>query len=314
MVTRAMDRRQVLTLAGTAAAWLASANVRAETIEARREEVSSGAQGFRELVLSIPDRRGVDRKSTVYVPEHLDPTQTHPALILLHGYGQARDEKRALQAWKKEYGLLDAYSTLRNVDFAAGPGKHYLTESRSAEIHRSIAEQPFAGSILICPVTPVLYFDTGRGELLARFTEWLCSDLLPEVQKVAPIDGARLGLGGVSMGGQVALEVLLREPEAFNSFSGIMVAIEQADVYSYAKRLSASLGRHPLLPLLFLTANSDLYRYANDGLHRALLKREFRSEYLCPPGSHTSEWMRELGCLESLLWHDRQLQPTPPKA
>ena len=54
-----------------------------------------------------------------------------------------------------------------------------------------------------------------------RMESWLLGELLPQVWAQAPVDGARTGLFGHSMGGHGALTLALRHPGVFKSLSAL---------------------------------------------------------------------------------------------
>jgi hypothetical protein len=110
------------------------------------------------------------------------------------------------------------------------------------------------------------------------------------------------------MGGHVGLEVLCRKPELFGAFSGIQIAIDKAQATSYAQKLDLAFRRAGARPVQVLAGSGDRYRWADEALHQSLRRMGHPSEFDVPPGAHTSEWMREIGSLQALLWADRTLR------
>src|SRR5690606_2571370 len=110
------------------------------------------------------------------------------------------------------------------------------TDARLAEINAELAARPFHGFAMACPFMPRL---RGSAELDA-YAKWLESSLLPRCREEARVftDPAETHICGVSLGGYVALEMLLRAPGTFGGFAGVQTAISAAGAERYAERIA----------------------------------------------------------------------------
>jgi acetyl esterase/lipase len=263
---------------------------------------------FQRFDLSIAGPPRVAHRALVIVPRHLDPELDHPLLLLLHGYAPSLDETRAVYAWRDEYGIEDSYRRLREAPLRPlQPRLGWFDAERLSTLNRALAREALRGLVLVCPMTPVPYFAEQR---LDRFAEWVQGALLPLVQSVAKVRLARqaTGLSGVSMGGRVGLELLLRRPQLFGAFSGLQIDITPEEAPGYAARLVSAFERHGPAKLCIQTSTRDVYRDANVRLHEELRERGVSCELLLSPGAHNATWLRELAGAEALCFQDRALR------
>jgi enterochelin esterase-like enzyme len=228
--------------------------------------------------------------------------------VLLHGLGETGNELLGIHAWGERYGLVRAHERLRKPPVSREyPKLDYLEEARARQLNQSLERRPYRGAVLVCPVTP----NPHRGNsasILERYTSWLVDTLLPAVrQKVGASSRVRVGLDGCSLGGYVGLEVLLRRPEAFQSFGLVQPAIGQASAVHYAARIAELISRVGPCPLHIETSSGDPYREPSRRLSEELSVRGVPNQFRLSPGPHNQPWLREVGTLEMLLWHDRQL-------
>ena len=267
--------------------------------------------GFQQVDLNLAGSDEVARRALMLVPENLDPGQRHPAVVLLHGYAHAlQPERVAIKAWEDSFAVTRAYERLCTPPIEPLYRRvSYLSKRRQDELNQSLLSDPFRGLVLVCPYTPNPYFQRQSGPLFRLYAEWIEQELIPSVCHRGPVavDPKRIGLTGVSMGGQVALEVFLRRPKSFRSFCGIQIAISRRQAWTYARRIRDTLRRVGPRPLEVITSSNDYYRTANESLHHALQHGNVPSRLLRPRGPHTPAWMREIGALEALLFHDRHL-------
>ena len=75
----------------------------------------------------------------------------------------------------------------------------------------------------------------------------------------------------------------------------------------YAERLGEVLARVGPRPIHIESSEGDPYREPNRALSRRLGELGVPHTLLVPPGPHDQPWLREVGTLEMLLWHDREL-------
>lgn len=258
--------------------------------------------------LQVPGQRSLARRALVLAPRHLKPG-THPrALVLLHGLGETGNEELGIRAWAELYGLIAAYERLRRPPLERILQKaRYLTKERLDELNPSLAKRPFEGLLLICPVTPNPHKPGPAARTLDAYTEWLFDSLLPAVrERVTPF--STLGIDGCSLGGYAALEVFSRRPTAFATLGTVQGAFGEAGAERYAKLIAQALEGKKHLPIHVETSSEDPYRKANELLARRLDALGVAATLRVPPGPHNQPWLREIGTLEMLLWHDRHLR------
>src|SRR4051812_28992271 len=90
------------------------------------------------------------------------------------------------------------------------------------------------------------------------YARWLETSLLPRCRTEAPLhkDAERTHLCGVSLGGYVGLEMLVRLPRAFGSFAGVQTAIGEWAAEGYAEKIAKMTPRS----LLLLTSTQDHWK------------------------------------------------------
>jgi pimeloyl-ACP methyl ester carboxylesterase len=285
------------------------------------------AAGYPSLATALPEGEGelieqelrlegdpkLARRASLLTPKAGARGGKARLLVLLHGLGEAHDERLGVQAWPKLYGLVRAYERLRRPPVERTVPKHrYLTDVRRDELNATLSERPFEGFSVVCPVTPNPW-GASSDRRLDRYTSWLVDSLLPEVGRRLGRKSAELhiGLDGCSMGGYVALEVFLRKPELFGTFGGVQSAFSVRSAAGYAARLADAWKRARQPPIQLETSTQDPYRKANEALARKLRQLGVPNELRISPGPHNQPWLREVGTLEMLLFHDRNLGERP---
>lgn len=246
------------------------------------------------------------RRALVLVPDPAPKTRL-PVLVLLHGLGETSSAQAGIHAWADRYGLDDTYHRLRFPPVERTlPKARYLTDQRLASLNSALAARPYRGAIYVCPVTPNPSRTPSASATLDEYTHWLTDTLLPEVHRKTPADSdaSRTALDGCSMGGYVALEVFCRAAERFGSLGTVQAAFGTHRASSYAERLGKALARSPARTLHVETSTDDPYRTANERL-ASLLAPRATLEVI--PGPHNQPWLREIGTLEMLRHHDREL-------
>jgi len=260
--------------------------------------------------LELEGDRKLARRALVLVPR---AQRRHRAvLILLHGLGETGNELLGIHAWGERYGLVRAYERLMSPPVKRENSKlPYLSDERARELNASLARTPFAGLVLVCPVTPNPY---GRdaATVFDGYGAWIERSLLPNVRRRLGLGDAPLaiGLDGCSLGGYVGLEILLGRPALFASFGVVQPAIGRASASRYAERLAAAIARAQPLPIHIETSSRDPYREPSKVLSERLSALGVPNQFRASDGPHDQPWLREVGTLEMLLWHDRQLNHT----
>lgn len=224
-------------------------------------------------------------------------------LLLLHGLGETKSRALALKAWSELYGLVTADARLRKPPVVAIHDKpSYWTAERLLDVNRSLVQHPYRGFVLVCPQTPNPAQVADRNKLFDDYTTWLLQVLLPEVERRYPGATKSVQLDGCSLGGYVALEVFSRQPQRFAALGTVQCAIGAWRAPKYAERLAAA---SPRVPLRISSSTRDPFLEANQQLSKELTKRAVKHELDVIPGPHDQPWLREVGTLEMLRWHDQ---------
>jgi hypothetical protein len=249
------------------------------------------------------------RRALVLYPARGEAGHTHPGLLLFHGRGEAASETAALRAWRDNYGLERSDARLRRPPITlTAHEQRYMLRAQLDAINARLADKPYAGLCVICPVTPDPHRARQPERVLDRYSEWIEHTLLPAARAAAPIDPARgIGVDGCSMGGYVAAEVFARKPHLFRTFGVVQPAVGEFRVPRYARHLARALQRKSLLGIHLQTSSLDPYRAAVSALARHLKRQGARFTLDVLPGPHDQQWLRAAGTLAMLAWHDYTL-------
>ncbi len=265
---------------------------------------------LREVDLELPGDPRLANRARLLIPTALKSGQRVPALVLLHGLGETNNPPLALRAWSELYGAAQAYDRLTQAPVKRLLDRQrYLTDERLAQLNTMLAKRPFQPLVLVCPVTPHPSRPGPPSRTFARYSQWLKTTLIPAVQREAPVHAAasRWGLDGCSLGGYVGMEVFLRIPEMFSSYGTIQGAFGVSSGRRYAEALAAVVDKHGPRSIHVESSGGDPYLAANRALSRRLTELNVPHELRAPAGPHDQRWLREVGTLELLLWHSRQL-------
>jgi predicted esterase len=259
--------------------------------------------------LVLDGDKKIARRSLLLVPKHSPPGQKLPVLVLLHGLGETGNEQLGIHAWGERYGLVRAYERLRRAPVERlYPKQPWFSDQHLARVNRALVRRPFRGMVLVCPVTPNPHKLQPAAKTLDRYADWLEATLLPAVRERAPVADARhTGLDGCSLGGYVGVEVFLRKPHLFGSFGGVQSAFSAPGAIAYAERIARVLADVGARPIRLGSSGSDPYVGANRAMSKRLGELGVPNELSVPPGPHNQPWLKEVGTLDMLLWHERQL-------
>lgn len=289
-----LRRRQLLAAMalGLAAPRLALAQPKSE----REEE-----EDLRNLRLIDSSEGG--RRFLLIVPRYQQPEDKIPLVVFLHGLGETVDEKLGAYAWLDKYGLGSAWQRLKRAPIERMSTRGEWTDARLAEVNGELAARPFRGFAMLCPFMPNV---KGAAEVDA-YTKWIESSLLPRARKEARVfeDADRTYLCGVSLGGYVSLEVLVRLPHVFGAWCGLQTAIGTWAATGYAEKI-AKAGKKPMS---ILTSTQDHWKASSEALAAELKARQVPHDYRVIPGPHDQPWLREAGTIEALHWLDRLFTP-----
>ena len=251
------------------------------------------------------------RRSLLLVPKHVPEGKKLPLLVLLHGLGETGNEKLGIHAWGDRYGLVKAYERLRRPPVERIYQKQpWFSEEHLKTVNDSLEKRAFGGVVLACPVTPNPHKPGPAQKTLDRYADWLEQTLLPAVKERAKV--STVGLDGCSLGGYVGIEVFLRKPHLFRTFGGVQSAFSVPAALAYAERIARVIKDNGPVPIHLETSSADPYKKANQALSKKLSELGVPNELSVPPGPHNQPWLKEVGTLQMLLWHERKLRSAQP--
>jgi enterochelin esterase-like enzyme len=277
-----------------------------------RSKAQSGpaASPFVRHDLLLQGDRRTAKNAVLFVPRQHARGSELPLLILLHGLGETKSVALGLRAWPELYGLLDSYSRLASPPVeGAGICRRCIDGERLALVNASLKARPFRGFAVVCPVTPNPHQVGPAAQTLDAYAAWIQERLLPAVgDRIRIADrGRKVAIDGCSLGGYVALETFVRRPALFAGAGMVQGAIGEAHVDRTARRVADALERVGARPLHLLTSSNDVYRRANERLSASLTRLGVSNRLELTVGAHDQLWLREIGTLTMLLWHDRGL-------
>jgi pimeloyl-ACP methyl ester carboxylesterase len=249
----------------------------------------------------------VARQARVLLPP--EPAARRRVVILLHGRGEAKSARLGLRAWPELYGLVETDARLRGGRVApelAEGEVGYTGSERLAELQQDLDRQPYRGMVFVCPVTPDPASQPNRERFFDAYARWLTEELIAAVKAVAP-EARSFALDGCSMGGPIALETFLRHPKAFAALGMVQSAFGAFRAPGYAKALRKAFDEVGPKPVHLLTSSQDDFREANEALSRELSERRVAAELSVPRGPHNQPFLRQIGTLLAIRWHDRTL-------
>lgn len=249
--------------------------------------------------LRVRDLSEGGRRLVLVTPRYQNPDSPIPLVVLLHGLGETTNERLGAYAWIERYGLLSAWQRLKRAPIERLSKRGEWTDARLAEINAELEQRPFRGFAMACPFMP-----NPKGPAdLDDYAAWLERSLLPLCRREALVvsEPSRTYLCGVSLGGYVSLEMLVRLPHAFGAWAGVQTAIGSWAAGGYAERLA----RAPAKPMLLLTSTLDTWRSSSEALAAALIEKKLAHTLRIVPGPHDQPWLREAGSIETLHWLDR---------
>jgi enterochelin esterase-like enzyme len=263
-------------------------------------EVDRGADLRNLKLLDITEGR---RRFVLVVPRFQNPDEPVPLVVFLHGLGETSNERLGAYAWVEKYGLGSAWQRLKRAPIERTSKRGEWTDQRLAEVNAELAARPFRGFAMACPYMPN---PRGAGDL-DDYARWIETSLLPRCRKEARVftDATRTYLCGVSLGGYVSLEMLVRLPHVFGAWAGLQTAIGTWAAAGYAEKIAKS----PAKPMLVLTSTLDHWRTSSEALAAAFDAKKIAHTLRIVPGPHDQPWLREAGTIEALVWLDRIHQP-----
>lgn len=252
--------------------------------------------------LKLPGDQAFGR-ALLAVPKHL-PARPE-LLVLLHGLGETHDQEVGARAFAERYGLLDAVARLMHPPVQPTLTQDYFGAGRVDEINQRLAARPFKCPILLCPFTPNPY-KSGGEETIVRFASFVTGKLKGEVEQRVQLklDARRVMVSGVSLGGYLAIEVFLKQPQAFCGVGTAQGAFGPNQAARYAAGVAAAVERVGARRVEILTSSFDPYRANNEQFQKHLQKKQQASRLRVSPGPHDQRWLKESGVIEMLLSAD----------
>jgi predicted esterase len=259
--------------------------------------------------IAVEGDRSFGTKALVLTPSKASRERPFPILVLLHGLAETENPKLGIHAWADRYGLVASDARLRAPPVTASEARRYLPPERLDRINRDLARAAYRGFVVVCPYTPNVYKMPPTGAALDRYSAWIERALLPAVRAsgVARSDAAGTAIDGCSLGGYMALEVFLRAPQLFGAVGGVQTAISERYAPAYGDRIRAAIDKAGPRKIHIESSLWDPSKKAHELLSARLDELHVSHDFDVLPGGHDQIFLREVGTLEMLLWHDRQM-------
>lgn len=248
-------------------------------------------------------------RAVVMTPRGLPPGARLPLLIALHGLGESlRGVASGAWGWSRDYELGASERALRTSPLSRDAFLGFVTESRFRRLRADLAARPYDGLVVVAPYTPNVMDDPARAD---AFSRWVVSTLLPRARRELPVLSGRAhtGVDGVSLGGLLALEVGLSQPDEF----GVVGALQPAVRGRVERVLARRRAGAPAQRIRLLTTSRDFLRPDVFALHRAMTARHIAHDFVDVSGPHDYPFNRGSGGIEMLLFHDRALRGLRPE-
>ncbi|HVU05688.1 MAG TPA: alpha/beta hydrolase-fold protein [Polyangiaceae bacterium] len=275
---------------------------------ARAEEARGEPPDLTPVELALEGDPKLSRSAMVLVPRERRADERFPILLLFHGLGETGDPKIGVRAWADRYGLVTADARLRHAPLSLAKPNRYVSEDRLARINGELGASPYRGAVLVCPFTPNIHKLPSEAQALDRLAEWTESTLLPAVRAQAPCreDPGGVSIDGCSLGGYMALGVFLRKPELFGAVGSVQPAIGEKIAPLYADLLKHAVEKAGPRSIHIETSSWDPELPSHQALSERLRALRVPHDYTVLPGGHDQIFLKEIGTLEMLLWHDRR--------
>jgi predicted esterase len=260
--------------------------------------------------VALPGDRSLGQRMTLAIPKQIALTSNVSLLVLLHGLGETGDQRTGAFAWLERYGLATNIDRLYHPPIVRTGKRGDFTEPHLRAVNADLVTNPFNGFVIACPYTPNVNRAANLKTALDGYSQWITDVVIPAARREASIttETARIAIDGCSLGGFVAIEVFLRKPQTFGALGTVQAAIGVHRAAPYAERLANVIQEHGPRAIHIETSSADPFREANEALANELTKRHVGHETIVLPGPHDQPWLREVGTLEMLRWHDRRFR------
>jgi len=256
-----------------------------------------------ELSLSELSLKGDPAFGRALLAAPREPVPEAGLLVLLHGLGETTDQEVGAHAFAERYGLLSAVRRLTHPPLSRTEARvDYFGAGRLEQLNTELGQRPYHPPVLVCPFTPNPY-KPGGNQVLTRFMRFVSFELRAAVEQQLglTLPPSRCAIAGVSLGGFLALEILLQGPDRYCGIVTVQAAFGPNQAVRYAASLAKAAERASAKRIEVVTSSLDPYRRSNEQLHRQLLQRNQPSRLRVSPGPHDQRWLNESGTIEMLL-------------
>ncbi len=260
--------------------------------------------------IALPGDRTLGQRMTLVVPRKVSTSSNVPLLVLLHGLGETGDQRDGAFAWVERYGLASSLARLHHPPITRTSKRGDFTDEHLRAVNADLTSTPLGGFVIACPYTPNVNKAPNLKVALDGYTKWITDVVIARARREAPIsqESTRVAIDGCSLGGFVAVEVFLRSPQSFGALGMVQAAIGVHRAKPYAARLASVIAQHGARGIHIETSLADPFRAANEALSAELGREHVPHELIVLPGPHDQPWLREVGTLEMLRWHDRRFR------
>lgn len=265
--------------------------------------------------IALPGDRSLGQRMTLVIPPKIRLSSNVPLLVLLHGLGETGDQRTGAFAWLEKYGLASTLERLDHPPIVRTAKRGDFADEHLRAVNTELANTPFLGFVIACPYTPNVNRAANPKATFDGYSKWITDVVIPYARKEIAVstDASRIAIDGCSLGGFVATEVFLRSPQTFGALGTVQSAIGVHRAVPYAERLANVIQEHGPRGIHIETSSADPFREANETLAAELTKRRVAHETIVLPGPHDQPWLREVGTMEMLRWHDRRFRRTNGK-
>jgi pimeloyl-ACP methyl ester carboxylesterase len=257
-------------------------------------------------------KHGFEPRTVVLYPSKV-PTASQakwPVLLLIHGLGEAKEgPESGAYAWLNRYGAGSTYQRLSHPPLAAIEKRKDLTTHRAQQLSASLNMNPFRPMVLVCPYLPYIGSST---KLIENYSKFVFQELFPKVYQTLP-HASRLpkntGLDGCSYGAWIAMELFARKSKQFATLGVVQPALNESKLDAYVTMLASAHSSKSLQRVHIESSKYDVYKGRSQKLAEKLKAKGVPFDLTIPPCSHDQIFLRDVGTLEMMLWHNRNLSP-----
>lgn len=246
-------------------------------------------------------------KARLLVPA-VDGERKIPLLVALHGAGESRQPAQGLRAWLELYGLSVAYQRLLAPPLKSTSKRQDWSKERLAEINASLKIRPFGPIAVLCPFTPSLQHLVDRAGALAEYATWLTEQLIPATREGVPaISSAAsdITIDGYGTAGVTALAIAAAHPAAFGAVGLVQPTLDPMRVRRHAREIANMRSQNSDVDVQLLTSEDDPLVETTRALSRQLERLRVSHKLRVSLGPKDQAWLREVGAVEMLLFHER---------